>query len=989
MADKKEYIVKKSNYALYERHKTLDNNKMIYVRDYMTLNDGGKAVGDGQYGASHFKILPVTKSPETRDIGRGNWVKKEGCDEDGCDTWKYDDVKDARTNIDDEIIINVDTSDITDFIYYGSAYETFKNTINGIINNYPAELYVSEHTYEELYSQQNGKDIDLSDFGIERAVLIENPFLIDIVDNVITEETINKEGLNKYRFFNISSDKYTILSDDGETIRNVKWSVEAIQETGKRCYGYGDVLRKITLNDGSDGKKPFIIYECFVYGGNASPLDGSTILLCDGSFSGMHIRPCEEAVNDFFNSLTHFGKMLMNRNGKELYSMIVNTPEWTDEYGILLKKKKYTWPTVNGWNLDVVSSTYSKYIESLLNLATILDEYYTNNLWKNMVHDSIKNMDLTYVNKEGDIETEDFSLGLSKLEKVMYTYGQFFDMIKLYIDNIRNVNCVTYDGNNNNPYYFLTDTLDLGGWETKNVVNTLDDVETDVLYVGNKYNFRKKDANVQFLKNLKLNSDGILSRKGTRHGLEMILGLFGLRSYDFAKTLYDISCEDDKIKGEDGETIKNFDSLPDSEKNKLFDYRINEYVCVAKPNGKNYKYDIDETSREEGFNSFKIDFKSDGDINVNVAPSVTIDRGLDGLPIAQVMETDADGNTKYYYIPWYDPTMKYDGGLYYQMYGGWGKTDEKFVDNKDYAVSKIKSSDDYSLYDESVKSIKVVNNVGRLVGMLDDVLQDGIIVKVLESGNVITRINETFGEDTITDSDGSDYSNYFILGNVGYKDEYSERGWQCIKKSDIDKGIGNGLKFINMASIVESNVGNAPHIGNYKYDDGKTYFEYFKQLFKHAIDNDRFNINAYHCDNGTLLDEIKNCGFNFTVGNGGDIYVKDNMKCWYFENEEGLSTPISVNGDDYSNTVGKDRKNTLFESDVTPYNYQNGSFDKDGEHYIESSYSIMNNKKMLLEFNIGSGKDDIKYKYINDVILFYAKQLIPSSTILEIRKKVS
>ena len=58
--------------------------------------------------------------------------------------------------------------------------------------------------------------------------------------------------------------------------------------------------------------------------------------------------------------------------------------------------KKYKWPLAEGdWNIALNGISYSNYLFDLTNLAVGYDLLFTNSIWRDMVHESISNMDLT------------------------------------------------------------------------------------------------------------------------------------------------------------------------------------------------------------------------------------------------------------------------------------------------------------------------------------------------------------------------------------------------------------------------------------------------------------------------------------------------------------------------------------------------------------------------------------------------------------------
>ena len=193
-----------------------------------------------------------------------------------------------------------------------------------------------------------------------------------------------------------------------------------------------------------------------------------------------------------------------------------------------------------------------------MELAQVYDESFSDNLWRMMVHDSVKNMDLTFTNNMDATDSEDYALGTTKFKMLMSGYAYIFDELKTYIDNISNTNVITYNKENNLPDYFLSDAVSMSGWNVVNAVSTFANSGSEIrLYQSDNHRYTASEANTVFLRNLKLNSKAILSRKGTKEAIEMVLGLFGYMSDDFARNL---------PTPQDG------------------DYSINEYVAVASMN---------------------------------------------------------------------------------------------------------------------------------------------------------------------------------------------------------------------------------------------------------------------------------------------------------------------------------------------------------------------------------------------------------------------
>ena len=149
-------------------------------------------------------------------------------------------------------------------------------------------------------------------------------------------------------------------------------------------------------------------------------------------------------------------------------------------------------------------------------------------------------------------------------------------------------------------------------------------------------------------------------------------------------------------------------------------------------------------------------------------------------------------------------------------------------------------------------------------------------------------------------------------------------------------------------TIVNDNNGNNPHNGMMVYDNGREYFKYYEQLFKYSIENDMFDERCYDNFENTLSTEISNYGFRFKKKNN-DYGVKD----YYYE-----SSKIA--------------------------NYTNGN-----KNVI--SNNILNTKVIKITFKLhnqlfsSNGQGDCEMKYIDDIVMNYLTQMIPSTAILQIR----
>lgn len=974
---RKRYISSHSNFVLKKKHQT-SSAGTIFERDYMTISSlNGFAPGQIPiYGESNFKMTIRNGVNGQLKHRYGNWDKRDGecADYENRTIWTLDCLNNEDISDDSKIVLKPNYTSLLDFAYYGSAVELIRASISDIISKFPAELYLSNRQIRYFKSKDDKKDSILG----EDKYVVDNPFDIDVTSMSIA----NLDVKNKLRYFCESYSDYALYDVNNNKISDIGW---VVNYESNSCPQNGDLLATIEI---TNNIKLYYYY-----------LNGQRILLHDNNDEkNVHIRPNENFVEEFFNKLDDFESLLLNRQSKPLYKAILDTPQEIDT-GVVVFKKLYIWPILNDWNLDISSTLYNNYLNNLIKVAQFYDDYYTDNLWRSLTHESIKNLDFTYKKENSDETEEDYVIGTSRLESIFKAYGRQFDDLKRYIDNIKTLNTITYDSKNNLPDYFLSDSLELAGWDIVNVMPTQDTtIFTETLYSGENKGYNAVNANNEFLRRLKLNSNFIFSKKGTKEGIEMLLSLFGLEKYD--------------------------------EKTDKGDFILREYVSVA-TNG------FDKLSDVEKYNKMKNDF-----IYESSESNVDTDT-LQGLPVKMITLVDITTNKeKKYIIPWFDKLQEIDGNPYFQMKGGWGKMFSKEI-NLEIApdVTEITENVNVKIYDETSKYLNIVRDLSELKDVSLQKLNNNDIYYVYD----ITDFGQKYINDKNNPIEENNQSHYFILKDKNYSNvlgyyyendtdtEYKGEGWVCVKNdgiTDKNKLSDDGVRVLYVESIIDENKGNNPHVGFGCYDDGEEYLDYFRKLFKYSIENNNFNENAYNCDDGTLDKEIEKIGFNVES-------FEDNMKCWYFTdthnpkyllndyNEEELREKkslipyqleardcefegVKINDENYCGydqilnndndviNVGKNFIDSTYTSKLVAVNPESsiGNIEKDYDE--AAANSIINTKILKLEFRgdittecdrdeNGNCINGRTFKdYVINKIMPYIKQLIPSTAIFEL-----
>ena len=1105
-----------SNYVLKSRHQDV-NDGTIYERDITTIG-GVNQFAKGMtpiYRSNNFIITVRNDNSSTNVFNNTNWERN-----DTGTVWTLENVSGLTSDSEDandmKIVLKQDYYDFCDFAYYGSLSELFRASITDIIDRFPGELYCTSNNIYYTVSEVIDKEVieDRVMLGEEPYIYnIDNPFGIDLHSKVIP-----KNNTNPLKYFADDGYKNYWFIKDGDTsgVTIDSWSSEPTGET----YCKGDEICDIRINN----------YTIKAYVGD----DGKIFYFGDESMKGLHIRPNEKFITEFYNKCDNFQKILMNRKTTPLYKATFSVLG-ESKYGLTKSFETFIFPTTYGdYNIIADEYGFSDYTSRLIKIGEFYDSNITDNIYRAMTHEAIKNFDWTYTREYTSGEEEEYVLGGHKIQKALRVIGREFDEIKAYIDNIKNICRASYDDRGNMPDYFLKDSLADEGWDIKLVypyegkVNNEDckfvitsqdrkvrpyssdiiddkmnkfgffmykgdeDDDTVKLAVPNKYSgtdyhfasaensgstwyrctvrnrirpyvdnkeYSYHEMSNLFLKRLKLNSRHIWRHKGTVDGVEMILGMFGLKSQRFCD-----ASDDKELKA---------------------DYKITEYSWSTRPleDTKNCLYDMFNIDWINSTKNIIYDYRGVSNYTNTSAASDYIP--YQGLPV-EYIEVEEDKRRLLY--PSFNKDEKYDGDPYFQMKGGWQeKTYDDGKGNKCYFQfnddsTKIVSSTTTPIFKETLKTIKSVNFIGDLLATPSENVLDGAIcyvvnvnnnlliiddtaydiytedytdengvtvkrryVKMVKEGGYIKATSDKFFTDDMTvfdidlkphrydiynsenglivrayindnlvkdgdneysnrkflcisDNDGefeissvtilengNGYSNYFYLDNAQFSHmmatEYAivdsddktiiQNGWRRLKYSDEE--------YRKISTLTNYFNGNNPHNGNLTYDNGYEYFKYFKTLFKYACEeelfDDRCHDNVY--DLVQMLQEDKYGFSSLTEENYKNLDA--DTKIHYFGNymerqENGILSDDDYKKYEHINQIdcGKGDVNKLYKN-------------IDGNDPVTNQ--IINTKRIGIEFFIDDFGDDYKWsqiKYIDDIIMGYLTQMIPSTAILSI-----
>ena len=366
---------------------------------------------------------------------------------------------------------------------YGSLSSRLSVSVKKIIQKFPSALYGNPNSINSVlpYTAKNiSYDVtsDMTTFEVENSRLY-NPFDISMNQPYsVIEPTV----INPLRNFYSSYSKFVL-------------------DYKKEIY---DIVTY------SEPSKTNYFTATFIVKGN--PFTGET------TTDSYLIRPNDGLVEEFFKNLDDLETLLLNRDTTPLYQANFKVPrDGQDNVVTEMVNISYNWPiSDDGWNLQIVGLEYEQYLENLSSVADEIDDYKSNLIVRFLTAPQLFEFD-----------TLD-----SRAESIFQLYGQSFDRIKKYIDNIAYMRNVSYDGINNVPNLLLKNLSQTLGFHNVNLFDekSLDDVlykKHDTTYSSLTSGKSLVEAEQEFYKRLLINLSYIYKSKGTKNSLQFFLKFLG------------------------------------------------------------------------------------------------------------------------------------------------------------------------------------------------------------------------------------------------------------------------------------------------------------------------------------------------------------------------------------------------------------------------------------------------------------------------------
>lgn len=886
------YIKSHSNYVLQSKHQDIKDGT-IFERDITTI--GGVSDFPNEqtpiYRSNNFIVSVRGGNKQSNQYNTNKWEEN---DVSGT-VWNLQSISglipDTIEDNDTKIVLKQDYYDLNDFAYYGSLTELFRSSVSDILNRFPGELYVTNHNayYTSSYTEDFETIKESKPLGGEEYYEVSNPFGIDLHSAVVPS------GANPLKFFADDGWRNYDLISGSSRSQIVSWKVDNKNNNTK-----GELAVTINIIDEDTNE-----IEVYGYIGDGCQL---VYLAKDSECS---IRPKIDFLDKFYNECDNFEKLLVNRDTdyKTVFSVIRE-----NEYGYYRELVPFHFPKgEGGYNLDTSDYGFNAYTEQMVKIGEYYDEYFSDNLWRSMTHEAIKNFDWTYTREFQEGDEEEYVFGGQRIQKALRIFAREFDEMLSYINGIKSINRITYDERSNIPDYFLTDVLENEGWDVKliypynliekdkngnsiewgqyiegggincigqlnNTNNSGDTIvrefsqnsnltvipytntssyeygyfnicssdtkvaatsSTDTLIYDSdafsgkgalkrvikpyfnetKWSYQK--INNEFLRRLKINSPYIWRHKGTIEGLEMLLGMFGLKSKRWSdeNNISDYDYDVTEYTSFAYRREEPWDAIHQ-------DYRINwvnstKTIAYDNRSISNYnKFGIEPTRipYQGILVAYRDEYPSD---TAYIGKTSLYDQLANGITPSSSADcfTREDGTPvlRRFLYPNFNPYEEMDGNPYFQMNGGWlskviNKDDKSWnfqydVDNN-IVYSNNEESDEW-LYKETVRNIQRLDNINDLLSIPTDKLRNGMIcnvTKIEEKAAVIDGLiypifSEWYGEgDSAHTVDYVSFvktNGYITVGTDKYFDStiivYNNEGVETVFSID-DKNEGYEVK---------------------------------------------------------------------------------------------------------------------------------------------------------------------------------------------------
>jgi hypothetical protein len=405
------------------------------------------------------------------------------------------------TEYNNNVVLNLDKSDLNTFVRFGSAYEFLRVSIQNIILNYPGSLFFnSQKFFQNSYNHKTVYGVSYDEINNITTLF---PY-VNVVDNV---------------FGIVYNDNNTSLPDDKE-LKNlnisyenyVLWSISDPNSYYEIIGFTGNTINSVTYYE--DSGLPQNSFLRVQVKGNPFGALGTG----DSFYYDYHIRPNIVVFEEFRSLLNSYEKNIVSkRDNNEGFNFTLKDPILLEDGDIVYKDSLMVWATSDKYNIDINTPSYQKFLTIVLSIGTKYDKIKTDLIARFLTPSSLKAYDLT---EEG------------KISKLLRIYGREFDQLRQFIDSLVNINKLSYDKVNNIPDQLIKNLATTFGWEYFSLINEEEFIETILTTDNNERSLTEEtlpsEIDIELWRRIIINASYFWKTKGTRQALKSIFLLIGI-----------------------------------------------------------------------------------------------------------------------------------------------------------------------------------------------------------------------------------------------------------------------------------------------------------------------------------------------------------------------------------------------------------------------------------------------------------------------------
>jgi hypothetical protein len=387
------------------------------------------------------------------------------------------DTKQSALIENNNILLNLDKTDLNTFVRFGSAYEFLRISLENIIFNYPGSLFFN---------------------SLNKTVATVLNYNYDVYNNI---STLYLSGDRISNNFELIYDSSNLSYQIGKEIKNIN-----------NLYTKYDLWFSISADT---------TYNLIEFTGVTETQNWIIIKVIGEVFPNgfdnkvdLHIKPNYDVFTEYLLVLSDYERYLLsNRNGIKEFNFILKDPTLQDDGNISYVDTNLRWNTKDGYNVDVNTIQFENLLKIVLNIGTKYDNIKTDLIARFLSPSSLKVYDLT---ENG------------KISKLLRIYGYEFDKIREFIDSLVNVNKITYDKKNNIPDKLISNLSKVLGWKYTSLVDNDEFVNSIFNNNYDQTNLTPTEIDIELWRRILLNTNYFWKSKGTRESLKAILLLTGI-----------------------------------------------------------------------------------------------------------------------------------------------------------------------------------------------------------------------------------------------------------------------------------------------------------------------------------------------------------------------------------------------------------------------------------------------------------------------------